>query len=537
MKPTARPQETFRKGMPAAWLAPLLVLSPLLLEAQTSPPSHEPPAPAASPDPSAELKQALQDQERALAELRRKVAAQQKELEEQRARLEALDRHERTLGEAALAQAEIKAQMEEQEKRIAELSAALLAAQNQVLELQEKMPKTSLNEMVEERLKKLETSIEQRPEISQTVTAGDFPGSMRIPGTDAALKIGGQVNVNMIWNLDALGVDDRFSTAAIPMEGSEAAGKGPRMTLTARSSRFNFDVRMPSAVGAFRAFIEADFAGASNTLRLRHAFGQWATVLAGQTWSTFADPEAEPDGIDFEGLNAISLLRQAQVRWTVPLKTRFALALAIENPRCSIEGAACISQFPDVIARLRWEQVRFLGHEGHIQAALILRQLRAEPPDQANQVKQASGWGATMSGSLSVPKWGPLDRFRHALYLGKGIGSYIADLDAAGEQDAVYDAATETLRPLFMGAAYVGYEHWWTDQLRSTLTCGFVTVDNEDLQGPDAYRMTRRYTLNLAFSPIARLDTVAEFLTGERINRDGQRGRASQVQIGARFRF
>ena len=71
-----------------------------------------------------------------------------------------------------------------------------------------------------------------------------------------------------------------------------------------------------------RAFIEGDFAGDSNTLRLRHAYGQWRRALFGQTWSTFSDPEAEPDGIDFEGLNAIVLFRQPQIRWSLPVGER-----------------------------------------------------------------------------------------------------------------------------------------------------------------------------------------------------------------------
>ena len=66
--------------------------------------------------------------------------------------------------------------------------------------------------------------------------------------------------------------------------------------------------------------------------RLRHAYGQWQGLVIGQTWSTFADPEAEPSGIDFEGLNAIALFRQPQVRYTRPLRQRYSLAAAIENP-------------------------------------------------------------------------------------------------------------------------------------------------------------------------------------------------------------
>ena len=86
-------------------------------------------------------------------------------------------------------------------------------------------------------------------------------------------------------------------------------------------------------------------------------------------------------------------------------------------------------------------------------------------------------------------------------------------------------------------AAYVGYQHWWTERLRSTATYGVVYVDNLDIQAPDAYHQTRRWTLNLAWSPIARLDIVAELLGGERIDKDGQRGEASQIQIGTTFRF
>ena len=54
-----------------------------------------------------------------------------------------------------------------------------------------------------------------------------------------------------------------------------------------------------------RLFIESDFAGVRRTMRLRHAFLQTNRFVVGQTWSTFSNPEADPIGIDFEGLNAI----------------------------------------------------------------------------------------------------------------------------------------------------------------------------------------------------------------------------------------
>ena len=87
-----------------------------------------------------------------------------------------------------------------------------------------------------------------------------FPASFPIPNSDAALKIGGLVRVNWVSTSDALLVDDRFVTSAIPVEGSEDASRGSRVTVNARPSRFNFDLRTPTGVGHMRAFIEADFA-------------------------------------------------------------------------------------------------------------------------------------------------------------------------------------------------------------------------------------------------------------------------------------
>jgi hypothetical protein len=62
-------------------------------------------------------------------------------------------------------------------------------------------------------------------------------------------------------------------------------------------------------------------------------------------------------------------------------------------------------------------------------------------------------------------------------------------------------------------------------------------VDNLDVQAGDALRRTDRATLNLSWSPIPRIDLVGEFLWGRRINKDGQRGEARQIQLGPNCRF
>src|SRR6202008_641759 len=107
----------------------------------------------------------------------------------------------------------------------------------------------------------------------QVVSAGDFPGSIRIPGTDSAFKLGGQARMVAVQSLSALGTDDRFVTSSIPV-GISPAGEDARTVYSPAASRLSTELRMPSPRGPMRTFIESDFAGTGRTMRLRHAFLQ-----------------------------------------------------------------------------------------------------------------------------------------------------------------------------------------------------------------------------------------------------------------------
>src|SRR5688572_7303645 len=185
------------------------------------------------------------------------------------------------------------------------------------------------------------TAAEPTPDLpAMVVSAGEFPGSIRIPGTESAFKLGGQARLVAVHTLDALGTEDRFVTSSIPV-GVSRAGEEARTVYSPIASRLNTDLRMTSPRGPMRLFIETDFAGAGRTSRLRHAFLQTQRFVVGQPWSTFSDPEADTIGIDFEGLNAISRFRQPLIRWTPSgAGARYQWALAVENPACQQERPA-----------------------------------------------------------------------------------------------------------------------------------------------------------------------------------------------------
>ena len=371
------------------------------------------------------------------------------------------------------------------------------------------------------------------------VSAGDFPGSIRIPGTESAFKLGGQARLVAVHTLSALGTEDRFVTSSIPV-GITRTGDEARTVYSPIASRLNTELRMPSERGPMRLFIETDFAGAGRTSRLRHAFLQTNHFVVGQTWSTFSDPEADTIGIDFEGLNAISRFRQPLFRWT-PSGTaaRYQWAFAVENPAPDLTGAEGLNYTPDFIARLKFQPDRKRGlalYTDHIQASLLVRQLRGEVPGQSGDALATVGIGGNISGVL-VPRWDADDRIKFAVNAGSGIGRYIADLSSLGGQDAVYDPVQVSLRALPVASGYFGYEHAWSRVFTTAVTYGVVNVSNLDIQLDDAFHRTQRTSINLMWNPVPFVDIVVEYLAGTRVNKNGQRASSSQIQSGWTLKF
>jgi hypothetical protein len=167
----------------------------------------------------------------------------------------------------------------------------------------------------------------------------------------------------------------------------------------------------------------------------------------------------------------------------------------------------------------------------------IRRQLRGEPTDGPNEIVAATGHGVTISGRLPFGFWDERDQLLFQHNSGRGLGRYISDLGSIGGQDAVYDPTAHELRPLGVFSGYVGYEHWWSSSLRSSISFGIVGISNLEIQSDDALHLTRRSSINFMWSPIPRMDLVTEFLWGRRVNNDGRRGSAAQTQIGSTFRF
>jgi hypothetical protein len=114
---------------------------------------------------------------------------------------------------------------------------------------------------LQERVKELERTLRVLPELTpkEMAQADDFPGSIKIPGTEAGIRFGGQVRTNFVRNIGALGTDDRFVTSSIPIDGTVEAGRDSRTTISASPSRMETDFRTPTPMGPLRAYVSGDF--------------------------------------------------------------------------------------------------------------------------------------------------------------------------------------------------------------------------------------------------------------------------------------
>ena len=79
------------------------------------------------------------------------------------------------------------------------------------------------------------TAAEPTPDLpAMVVTAGEFPGSIRIPGTESAFKLGGQARLVAVHTLSALGTEDWFVTSSIPVPSRERERRHARSTRPSR---------------------------------------------------------------------------------------------------------------------------------------------------------------------------------------------------------------------------------------------------------------------------------------------------------------
>ncbi|MEK8048652.1 DcaP family trimeric outer membrane transporter [Ideonella sp. DXS22W] len=349
------------------------------------------------------------------------------------------------------------------------------------------------------------------------VTLGDIGGGFRLPGSETSIRLYGYAEAHAIHDIKVWSGSDNFTD--LTFQG--ATGAKGRTKFTAETSRFGFETSTPTAQGTFNTKLEMDFYaysngnGNRNRLRLRHAYGEYAGFLVGQTWSTFMDLDNLPETVDFNGPIGAPFSRRTMVRYTYGMpQDGMKFTVAMEDPEDQFGGGSANERMPQLVARF---------DKSFDWGAVNLRGLAHEKRSDT-QTKRGYGFGVGGSYKLTdkdllMGQYTQVDGDFDQLY---GSNAYAID---ATDGKITFDRNRGLV---------LGYAKTFSDQLRGTLAFGMnkgrveAAVDN---------RRLTQWHLNLIYSPIKNVELGGELVLGERKTFAGDVAKMQRVDLMGRYSF
>ena len=347
-----------------------------------------------------------------------------------------------------------------------------------------------------------------------------YRGFIPVPNTPALIKINAKPHVDVITDNKAAGSRHRFAPALFPLEGSPGFVDEMQSTVTANATQLRADVRAPDLGGNFRFYYQNDFFGDESRdmrFRIQHLYGQFHNFKGGFTYSIFEDPDAWPDTVDYEGPNSMVFARRPVAQYTISFTDNFTTTLGLEKPDIFVDlasgprpGGVQITRVPDTGLNVRWEP----GELGHVQLAGMVRDIGVK--DALGRVQTVTGYGASLSAVLNLGKAITLLGLGVA---GEGVGGMGNDSGFVNS-DAAFNAAGG-LEAMPYWSAHAAATVRLGKAMRSTLTYGYVNLDNATGQSPTFYHETVYASLNLIFQLRRQLSVGAEGLYGKLKARNG----------------
>ncbi len=319
-----------------------------------------------------------------------------------------------------------------------------------------------------------------------------------------------------------------------------------------RQSRFGTRGTLPTSNGDVKAQFEFDMFGVGHdagltTIRLRHAWGQWKQVGAGQTNSQFMDVDVFPNTLEYWGPNGMLFFRNVQVFWEpIARQDGSRVRVAIEQPGASGDAGLLSDRVELQNIRPRFPSPDFTGHYrqaggwGHVQLGGIVRKIAWDdllPDDRFDLDGSTWGWGISGSSNLKVTS---ADTLHLQFTWGEGIQNYFNDapVDVGVERNGnnTVTPITGKALPIFGMMAYL--DHNWSSRWSSAAGYSRVDIDNSDLQSADAYKSGQYFSANLLHTPVPNVLIGGEFLCGHRDNfSDGFSSDDVRLQFSFKYSF
>lgn len=358
---------------------------------------------------------------------------------------------------------------------------------------------------------------------------------------DTTVSVYGYARLDMIYDVDAE-LPPAGANAAIPLDDDPRADITGHTQLHAKQSRIAFATSTPTDRGELKTVIEGDFFGGGGDreeFRLRHAYGTWNGITAGQTTSNFGFILGMNRTIDFKRQAGLpQSARQGQLRYTTG-----GFSVALEDPGNLggtvadgftprggyISHAASKEALPDLT-------LRYMGKAGNLNYGVsgLVRQLEVE--DGALLDDSALGWGVNLEAEYHLTSALTL---RGSVTHGDGIGGYMEEAPGA---PAYVDPATGDVEPITLTGGTAGVRVA-AGPGHISLGYGYATADLDDaidagVANADVANETfTDLHLNYIWSPVRNISYGVEVSRQTREIANGDDGDAVRLQGMVMYRF
>src|SRR5690349_24240444 len=376
------------------------------------------------------------------------------------------------------------------------------------------------------------------PRIDNEPLDPQLRGFFHIPGTSTYMKFGGFVKTDLLYDLNYAGT---YYGAYVPSSfPSSTTPHSQNATVSMRPTRFTWETRqgtLDNSGKEVKVYFEFDFLSNydRNSIRLRQFYGQYKNFLAGQAWSAFADPDAFPDTLEFEGPPGIIAARFPQFRYTQPLGKHHSIGVSVEKSGTDTPFATQFgtpigsSTFPDLIGFYRYEN----GH-GHIHTAALFRNVGGVVPSEnvTGLARHTGAYGLSVSGAWTLPFFRKDSLVFQAVF-GKGISNYYNDNFGLGTD--VGFAADGHLVATPTGSGSFGYTHNWTKIFRTSVSYGYTRINNTASDPGNTYHVSNYATVNFIVQPTVRYLFGAEYIYGSLERKNDFKWIAPRVQASLTY--
>ena len=371
------------------------------------------------------------------------------------------------------------------------------------------------------------------------------------PAPKPGLEIYGFGQADAIVDFDTNNPDwyDVMRPSKLPAFRNEF-GQDGHFYLSPRQSRFGVKGELMTDSGPVKGVFEFDMFGVGafageTTIRLRHAWGQWRQVGAGQTNSQFMDVDVFPNILDYWGPNGMLFFRNTQVFWEPYNDGDSNIRVAIENPGASGDAGRLANrvELSNVVGR--FPAPDFTGHYrmgrgwGYIQVGGALRYLAWDDriEDQFDLSGHVWGWGISLSSNVKPTS---NDVLRLQVIYGKGVENYFNDapIDVGAETNPGNPRTPITGEALQDVGLSAYLDHAWNSRWSSAVGYALVNIKNSDLQLPAAFHEGQYASANLLWTPVTNVMMGGEFQWAHRENfSDGFESSDRRLQFSFKYSF